>query len=103
MKRTVAFLAILTVTACASMFAQEKGKGGESRTFTPSKPPSRGPAPVRNPAPHPAPAARAPEQAGHPAAPHVDSGKWVGHDTGKNDAAYRLDRPWEHGHFTAGF
>ncbi len=103
MKLTVALLTILTIAAGASLFAQEKGKGGESHGFTPSKPPSRGPAPVRNAAPRPAPANRVPDQAGHPAAPHVDGNKWVGHDTGKNDPAYHLAHPWEHGHFTAGF
>jgi hypothetical protein len=99
MKLTVALLTVLTVTLGASMFAQEKPKGGESRAFTPSKPPARGPEPARNPAPR----AAAPDQSGHPAAPHVDNNKWVGHDTGKNDAAYHLDHPWQHGHFTAGF
>jgi hypothetical protein len=24
---------------------------------------------------------------------------WVGHDTGRNDPHYHLDRPWAHGHF----
>ena len=43
------------------------------------------------------------DKAGHPNAPHVDGNKWVGHDTGKNDANYHLDKPWEHGHFTGGF
>jgi hypothetical protein len=56
----------------------------------------------------PAPAAAAPERhfnekAGHPDAPHVDGNKWVGHDTGPNDARYHLDQPWQHGRFTAGF
>jgi hypothetical protein len=43
------------------------------------------------------------EQAGHPAAPHVDGKTWVGHDTGANDPHYHLDHPWEHGHFSGGF
>ena len=29
--------------------------------------------------------------------------RWVGHDTGRNDANYHLDRPWEHGHFPGAF
>lgn len=33
----------------------------------------------------------------------MDGNKWVGHETGKNDARLHLDRPWEHGRFTAGF
>jgi hypothetical protein len=30
------------------------------------------------------------------------NGKWVGHDTGRNDPHYHLDHPWEHGHFSGG-
>jgi len=41
---------------------------------------------------------------GHPDAPHVHSnGKWIGHDTGRDDVHYHLDHPWEHGHFSGGF
>jgi len=80
--------------------------------------PSHGPAPHPAPAPAPRPAPvqnesrQAPsqtrsysDQKGHPEAPHVHSkgDKWVGHDTGKNDANYHLDRPFEHGRFTGGF
>lgn len=35
--------------------------------------------------------------------PHVETrGRadvWVGHDSGRGDAHYHLDHPWEHGHF----
>jgi hypothetical protein len=75
--------------------------------------PARGPAPsphvARQPAPPkgggapsaPARSARVPDQQGHPAAPHVDANndRWVGHNTGKNNPAYHLDQPWQHGHF----
>lgn len=67
--------------------------------------PKHGPAPARQAAP-----ARAPEKGnrvadkpGHPEAPHVHTnGQWVGHTSGKGDAAYHLDKPWEHGRFPGG-
>jgi hypothetical protein len=113
--KTVAVVAIWILAFGAAGFAQErgdKGKGGGGRSFTPSKPPSRGPAPVRHAPARPEapsgparsePARTFADKPGHPEAPHVDGKKWVGHDTGKDDARYHVDRPWEHGHFTGGF
>jgi len=41
---------------------------------------------------------------GHPDAPHVHSNdRWIGHDGGRGDAHYRVERPWEHGRFNGGF
>jgi len=92
-----------------AVFAQEHheaapagghGVGGESHI------PKHGPAPAT----HAAPAAKGEarpsyvDHAGHPDAPHVHSnGKWVGHDSGRDDANYHMDHPFEHGHFTGGF
>jgi hypothetical protein len=98
MKTSVVFLAISTLAISTAAFAQEKGH------FAPGKPPSHGPPPVRaTPAARPAPAPRVADKPGHPAAPHVDGNKWVGHDTGPADPQLHMDHPWEHGHFTAGF
>jgi hypothetical protein len=61
--------------------------------------PAHGPSPVRG---QPRIPSNVHDEAGHPAAPHVhaENNQWIGHDTGRNDAHYHLDHPWEHGHFT---
>ncbi len=40
---------------------------------------------------------------GHPNAPHVHGdGNWIGHDSGRGDDRYHLDRPFELGRFQGG-
>ncbi len=44
------------------------------------------------------------DKPGHPEAPHVHTnGRWIGHDSGRYDAHYHLEHPWERGRFTGGF
>ncbi len=91
---TLAALLVLSVPA----FAQHE-RGGEHPAI-----PSHGPT-AHQGAPHAVePNRNFSDKEGHPNAPHVDKGKnWVGHDTGRDDARYHLDHPFEHGRFTGGF
>jgi hypothetical protein len=83
-------------------------QGGEQR----HTPPAHGPARTTNPRPqvqgnrgggHPQEHPNYSDAQGHPNAPHVhENGKWIGHDSGPNDAHYHLDHPWQHGHFPGG-
>lgn len=118
-----------SVLAAASLQAQgQRGRGEPAHAAPAARPtPPRHPAPPAvgggyipqhgppsapaRPAARPAPRGNAPtpqppprvvaEHPGHPNAPHVDveSGRWVGHETGRADVNYHLDHPWEHGHF----
>jgi hypothetical protein len=75
-------------------------RGGDAPAERPPVASNRGGTPQTNSQPR-----NFAEQPGHPNAPHVDArtDRWVGHDTGRNDANYHLDRPWEHGHFPGAF
>jgi hypothetical protein len=122
MKKFSGFSAALLVVFAAHMLcAQERGgsqpHGGASPGMGHEQGvggghiPQHGPPPARS-APAPAPKQPQPQPGeqrrtfqdapGHPPAPHVhaENDRWVGHDSGKNDAHYHLDHPWEHGHFT---
>ena len=90
----IALIALLVASMPA--FAQ--------RAERPQAAPSRGPAEFHG-TPHlPEKNRNYQDKPGHPNAPHVDkNNKWVGHDTGPNDARYHQDLPFEHGRFTGGF
>jgi len=113
----------LGVLICVAAFAQDKGRGGESRggghaAVGGGHIPARGPAPaqasrsMRVPDSGRGQHSNAPvenhiavDRAGHPAVPHVhaENDQWVGHDSGRNDAHYQVAQPWAHGRFTGGF
>jgi len=66
--------------------------------------PQHGPPPAPPHAQQRAPAP--PQHASAPAPRRVqrvdDNDHWIGHDGGRDDAHYRVDQPWAHGHFTLG-
>jgi hypothetical protein len=99
----LAVLLVLSVPAFAQhpeRKGEEHGGGKQTKAYVPA----HGPAKVRN-SPHAAPQTHDYRDAeGHPNAPHVHpNGKWVGHDSGRENVHYHLDHPWEHGRFTGGF
>ena len=105
----------LSVLICVAAFAQrggEKSGGGHPAAVGSGHIPDRGPAPAAaaKPSRGQQPAAAAEnhvkvDRKGHPNVPHVDAknDRWVGHDSGANDAHYHLAQPWAHGHFGGGF
>jgi hypothetical protein len=120
MKKLTTLLAFLFIFSLAASALQRTAGGGGQRGggAHPSAGPSvggghipqSGPAPARQSAP--VRESRGGAQSGeghrtfrdqndHPDAPHVHNGNdhWVGHDTGRGDAHYHQDHPWEHGHF----
>jgi hypothetical protein len=108
MKKLIGVLATVLVLSLP-VLAQERERGekqerGEKHGVGGGYVPPHGPAPMR--AEH---HAAAPEhhdfrdREGHPEVPHVHSnGEWVGHDSGRSDSHYHVDRTWEHGHFSGG-
>jgi hypothetical protein len=104
MRKILELAIIFSLFLAAPVFAQEKG--GTRPEVGGGHIPAHGPAPVHGtPRPATSPEKGYSEKPGHPNAPHVDAkgDHWVGHGTGRDDANYHLDHPWEHGHFTGGF
>ena len=101
MNRLIGWLAVWLVFSLPA-FAQHEGHGGHESGPSHQNIPKHGPPPVRESHP-PQEGRHFNDQDGHPDAPHVHAnGEWVGHDTGRDDAHYNVDHPWEHGHFRGG-
>ena len=101
-------LCALSLTMALLARGQERGgekHGGGRPEVGGGYIPKHGPPPVKAP-PHAAPPGEHrnfADNPGHPETPHVHTnGKWVGHDSGRDDAHYHLDHPWEHGRFNGG-
>ncbi len=101
--KTVHLALAISLVCAGSAFAQQRGGGGSHPAGGAHQPPpSQGPAPTRG-MPHTyEPGRNYSDKPGHPDLPHVDGKNWVGHDTGRDDPRYHLDRPFEHGRFAGG-
>jgi len=99
LKLALVALLVLAVPAFAQhREGEQRSSGGDKHQAIPKSGPKatvtpRAAEPNRNYA----------DKQGHPNVPHVDGNRWVGHDTGRGDANYRNDHPFEHGRFTGGF
>ena len=107
----IAMATVLVLSVPAYAQHNQKGQshpsGGEGHQAIPSHGPS-----AHTGTPHAAePKRNFSDQASHNNAPHVDQRKtvfgghstWVGHDSGRGDANYHVDHPYEHGRFNGGF
>jgi hypothetical protein len=119
MKKIIGVLIALLAVSMFLIAQERRGKdqerGGGHPEFGGGHIPAHGPPPARHaaprvqPQPHPEPDRgggqndnrKFSDRPGHPEAPHVHASddRWIGHDEGRNNPRYHLDRPWEHGHF----
>jgi len=108
MKATLILLAFLSIFFVPASAQERGGAGGGVRGVGGGHVPTHGPAPTRaqpgRPQQSAAPPARSfADRSGHPEAPHVHTNnQWIGHNSGRDDPRYHLDRPFEHGRFTGG-
>ena len=113
MQKLLGTLVILLIVSHPA-FAQGRGGGGGARGGGMSHPaggsfggghiPAHGPGPAGFDHHGPEMGGHRPDMPGHPDAPHVHhDDHWIGHDSGRTDAHYHLDRPFEHGRFDGGF
>ena len=105
MKRVIGLVAAILIFSLPAWPQQHgtEAHGGGHAASAPAHPPAHGPAEYHG-TPHVEPNRNFADAPNHPNAPHVhNDGHWIGHDTGRDDAHYHLDHPFEHGHFTGGF
>ena len=103
MKSIGVALAISLLCAVPAVAQKHSGGGGaHPLDAAHPPPPSHGPARTQDMPHNYQPDRGYRDQPGHPDIPHVDGGKWVGHDTGRDDPRYRVEHPFEHGEFKGG-
>lgn len=111
MRRFTMLLSFVLICSLSVVIAQDRRQRGQAQPRGGERV-GHGYIPQHGPPPAPANRAtpRAPEnrpsyrdQPGHPEAPHVHrDDTWVGHESGRTDRRYELDRPFERGRFTLG-
>ena len=112
MKKLPVYLLVAMVTSLLALAQKNEQHGGTrvgSGHIPAHGPVKAAPRPgAAKPAAQPAQATERPQfrdHPEHPNAPHVhpEGDTWIGHDSGRGDPHYHLERPLAHGRFTGGF